>query len=61
MSPWNTIWALVFAAGLTGFAVLAVYVTIGGAGDVREMLRRIGAGHRRPARHKHSSRRKRSG
>ncbi|MFV1966832.1 MAG: hypothetical protein ACC628_15510 [Pirellulaceae bacterium] len=44
MTFWVIAWKLVLILTLAGFAVMAVCVTIGGAVDVRNLLRRLQAG-----------------
>jgi hypothetical protein len=41
MSGWMTFWAILLGASLTGFAVLAVVVAIGGFFDLRAMFRTL--------------------
>lgn len=45
MSFWISLWGWVLLVALALFAGVAVFVTIGGLGDLREMFRRIDAQH----------------
>ncbi len=38
---WLTVWVIVLGGGIAVFAGLAVYVAIGGAKDIRSMLRTL--------------------
>ena len=44
-SFWIILWKAVFILGLAVFAGMAVWVTIGGARDIRRMLERIKEEH----------------
>ena len=46
MNFWIVLWTVVFAAAMGSFVVLAVVVAIGGAFDVRQMLRALDDAHR---------------
>jgi hypothetical protein len=39
MSFWIGLWKIVFVAGVSAFALMAVWVTIGGWKDVKDLLR----------------------
>jgi hypothetical protein len=39
---WELLWKVVLLATLAAFAAMAVLVTIGGARDIRRLLRRLG-------------------
>ncbi len=41
MNAWLSLWTLLLVAGLSVFALLTIVVTIGGAKDVRELLRTL--------------------
>ena len=41
MEFWSSFWAVVFTVGIALCAVLAVVVTVGGARDVRALLRNL--------------------
>ena len=41
---WIITWKLVLILTLAAFAVMAVFVTVGGAVDIRNLLRRLQAG-----------------
>lgn len=47
MNDWLTLWTILLVAGLSVFALLAILVTIGGAKDVRELLRTLEKKRRR--------------
>ena len=38
---WQLIWEVVLAVAVTGFAVMAVVVTVGGFRDLRALMRRL--------------------
>jgi len=42
MNVWRAIWENCFIASIVMFALLSILVTIGGAFDIRRMLRRLG-------------------
>ena len=42
---WATLWKIVLVCGVAGFACMAVWVTIGGAADIKRMFARILANH----------------
>ena len=41
MSAWATLWKAVFVIGVGAFAIMAVWVTIQGARDIRFLLRTL--------------------
>jgi len=45
MISWSSFWQILIIANLVGFAVLSLFVTIGGARDVLAMFRRIDRQH----------------
>lgn len=45
-NPWLTVWTWVFIGALTLFSCLTVVITIGGAVDIRKMLKQIRRQHR---------------
>ena len=44
MSTWVTIWLALLVVTLAGYAVMAVFVTIGGASDLKRMFAALRAG-----------------
>ena len=42
---WATLWKIVLVLGVTGFAGMAIWVTIGGAADIKRMFAQILANH----------------
>ena len=42
MNNWIIVWQVCLTAALTGFAILAGVVTIGGARDIRRLLQKLG-------------------
>ena len=45
MEFWETLWKIVFFAGVGLFAAMAVLVTVGGMFDIRKLFRRIRRQH----------------
>ncbi|MEN8254451.1 MAG: hypothetical protein ABFR33_03170 [Verrucomicrobiota bacterium] len=45
MEFWEALWKTVFVCGLASFALLAVWVSIGGARDIKKMLRNLNQEH----------------
>jgi hypothetical protein len=43
---WMLLWKIVFIAGVIGFSVMAIWVTIAGARDVRRLFQRLDESHR---------------
>ncbi len=41
METWATVWKVVLVVGLAVFAGMSVWVTIGGALDIKRLLRRM--------------------
>lgn len=41
MRIWMTIWTVLLVTGIGGFFALAVVIAIGGAFDIRTMIRRL--------------------
>ena len=41
ITSWIALWKIVLILGIGGFSVMAVWVTIGGALDVRKLLRSL--------------------
>ena len=41
MENWTIFWACVLLGAVSLFGVLAIVVTIGGVGDIRNMVRRL--------------------
>ena len=39
MSDWITIWSILLAGGIGIYAVMAIFVAIGGAKDIRKLFR----------------------
>ena len=46
MINWITVWTVLFVISVTIFAIMAVVVAIGGASDIKQLLRSIGKGDR---------------
>ena len=44
---WMAIWKWVFVVGVSLFAIMAVYVTIGGVRDIKRLFRRLDEAHAR--------------
>ena len=42
---WMLLWKIIFVVGVIVFAVMAVWVTIAGARDIRRLLARIEKSH----------------
>ncbi len=49
MNFWMYFWTVVLVAAAGGFALLAIVVTIGGAGDIRELFDTLREEHERVA------------
>ena len=45
MGFWITLWKIVLIGGMGLFAVMAVWVTIGGFGDIKKLFERIRQSH----------------
>ena len=45
MAFWMLLWKVVLIAGLVLFAGMAVWVTIGGFGDIKKLFKRIRQSH----------------
>ncbi len=45
MNTWMLIWKVVFIVGMLLFVVMAVWVTIGGAADIKRLFARMDAAH----------------
>jgi hypothetical protein len=45
MSGWMMLWKIVFIAGVSIFAGMAVWVTIGGVFDIKRLFKRIQEEH----------------
>jgi hypothetical protein len=43
MNFWMTLWKIVFIGGVAVFALMAVFVTVGGFADIRRLLRGLGS------------------
>jgi len=42
---WMLLWKIVFVIGISGFALMAVWVTIAGAKDIKRLFKRIEESH----------------
>ena len=42
---WVRLWKVMLIGTVTGFAGMAIWVTIGGVGDIKRLFARINAGH----------------
>lgn len=42
MSGWAVVWKVVFALGVSAFALLSVWVTVFGLGDIKRMFEDLG-------------------
>ena len=48
MSFWATLWQCVFVVGVGAFAVMALWVTVQGARDIKALLTALRDGHAQP-------------
>ncbi len=52
---WMILWKIVLVFGVSGFALMAIGVTIGGAADIKRLFARIIADHEREERQQKES------
>ena len=52
---WVTLWKVLFVCAVSGFAGMAVWVTIGGVGDIKRLFARINAEHEQEERQQSES------
>jgi len=46
VNGWMLLWKIVFIAGVSIFAAMAVWVTVAGVGDIKRLLEKIRQSHR---------------
>lgn len=46
MEFWRGLWQIVFVSGVALFTAMAIWVTVGGIGEIKQLFRRIDASHK---------------